>query len=67
MKVEINVWVKVLAVDVKHFVVKVVDELQIVLSHAGHTSSTAHAKGQDKDECNTINLHVLHFFWFKMF
>ena len=36
MKVQINVWVKVFAVDVENFVAKVVDELQIVLSHMGY-------------------------------
>ena len=64
VKVQINVWVKVFAVDVENFVAKVVDELQIVLSHKGYPCRATQAKGQDKEECNAVKLgnsHVLHF------
>ena len=36
MKVQVNVWVLVLAIDIKHFVVKLVDETYIVLSQMGY-------------------------------
>jgi hypothetical protein len=45
VKVEIDVRVQVFAVDVKHFVVKVVDELHIVLSYTWHPDGATQAKG----------------------
>jgi len=36
MKVQVNVWVLVLAIDIKHFVVKLVDETYIVFSQMGY-------------------------------
>ncbi|KAF5443080.1 hypothetical protein F2P56_035669 [Juglans regia] len=64
-KGQIDVWFRVFAVDVKHFVVKLVDELHIVRPHAaGSPCSAAQAQGQGEDECKAIQLgnsHALHF------
>lgn len=65
VEAQINVRILVFAVDVKHFVVEVVDELDIALLQMGHLlgAAIAKAKGQDKDERETIKLghcHAIH-------
>lgn len=64
VKVQIDVWFQVFAVDVKNFVVKIVDELHVVLPQAGSPCRAAEAQGQGEDECKAIQLsnsHALHF------
>lgn len=66
MKGQIDVWFLVFAVDVKHFVVKLVDELHVLhaLPQAGSPCRAAQAQGQGENECKAIqfgNSHALHF------